>query len=171
MNSSWQLLYKARVVIDFIFYAAGSLLSRGISFLILPLIMHRIAPQQYGMLSLVGAFNIMATAVMGLGLRQLLSLEYFHANTAKKSQLIRDIITIYSCLAMPACILLWLFKDIINKTFFFDQLTNLQYGAIVLTIFLFFYIELMYQLMQHLRQAQNTVIIQTAIAALDRKSV
>ena len=177
MNKTWQrvysliaplasLLIKARVLSDFIIYSLGALLTRGISFIILPFIMHKIPPAEYGTLSLLTSFFTIVTAIIGLGLRQVLSIEYFHTNKEERSALISEIVLIYSFIAAPLIMLLWYMRAFVMRILFFNTVTNLQFMAILITSFLFFYAELLYQLMQYNRAAKKLALLQCGIAVL-----
>lgn len=164
--SAISLVFKTRLITDFLTYSIGALLMRGISFFTLPLIMHKIAPSQYGTFSLLTAFIIITTAIMGLGLRQLLSIEYFHATKTGQEHLISDIISIYTVFALPAIIIVWYARHIIIAILFFGAVTPLQFGGTLIIIFLFFYSELMYQLMQYRRLARQLIILQSFIGSI-----
>lgn len=159
-------LYNARVVKDFFIYSFGSLLLRGISILIVPLIMRTLAPAQYGALSLVTAFNMIVTAIIGLGLRQLLSIEYFHYQEQERKQLINEMILLYSCIAIPTVILCWHIKTVLIRYLFFDTISDLQLLPALLSLVLFFYAELFYQLMQYERKASQLTILQIMVALI-----
>lgn len=158
------------IVADFLVYALGSLSTRGVSFLVLPLIMQRITPAEYGTLGLLMAFFTVATAFFGLGLRQFLSLEYFHHTPHEQKKLIQELLIIYTIIAAPAAIMIWLSRHATISFVFFNAVTSLQLAALLISSFLFFYTELMYQLMQYQRHATRLTTIQFA-AALSTTSI
>lgn len=154
------------IVADFLIYALGSLFTRGISFIILPLIMQRITPAEYGSLALLLAFFTIITAILGLGLRQFLSLEYFHRTPHEQKALIHELLIIYSASTLPAVMMIWLFQGQIIQQFFFNAVTSTQLLAITISAVLFFYVELMYQILQYRQQAQRVAIMQASSAVL-----
>lgn len=148
----------------FLTYCLGAILIRGISFFTLPLIMHTIAPSDYGIFSLLAAFTIITTAIIGLGLRQFLSIEYFHADMHKRHRLIHDIIIMYTGIAFPIIIALWHLRSFIMSIIFFNAITSYQFLGVLITTFLFFYSELMYQLLQYEQAAKLLILIQCSVA-------
>ena len=157
---------KLSVIITFSTYAFGSLLLRGISIIILPLIMRQLTPTDYGILSLITAFHTIGTAILGLGLRQVLSLEYFHHKDAEKKHLITELLLLYTLIAIPSILFFWPFRLFLISYLFFDGITVIQLLPVVINLFLFFYAELFYQLLQYAQQARLLTFLQIAIALL-----
>jgi O-antigen/teichoic acid export membrane protein len=145
-------------------YLGGSFLTRIVSFLFLPFIMRQVDPTHYGTLSLATAFITITTTIMGLGLRQLLSLEYFHATPRERSLLIHDIIMIYTAIALPIVMSAWLLRSLIIRFIFFTMLTETQFLALLITIGAFFYNELRYQIMQYEQTIGTLTLLQCIVA-------
>ncbi len=149
---------------NFLTYSFGAILIRGFSFFILPLIMYKISPSEYGTLSLTTAFTSITTAIIGLGLRQVLSIEYFHADLHKRTSLIQDILIIYTAVALPTTIFLWQVRSTLIRIIFFNLINSFQLLGILIAIFCSFYSELMYQLLQYTQAAKRLMILQCSLA-------
>lgn len=180
MHNAWQnffnrlapfsFLFKAKVIADFLTYCFGAILVRGASFFILPLVMHKLPPAHYGIVSLATAFIAITTAIIGLGLRQLLSIEFFHAQKSARPALLYDIITLYTLIALPTTIGIWYLRAYVVRFIFFNTLNTWQFVAILISIYLFFYVELLYQLLQYTRRAKQLTLIQCTVACLTASS-
>ncbi len=155
-----------RVIRDFFIYSFGSFFLRALSMILVPLNMQKLTPSDYGTLSLVTAFITITTAIVGLGLRQVLSIEFFHQTRDGKRQLVTDMLIIYTAIALPFLALAWYARTLIIRYLFLHTLTPSQLFPAILTIFLFFYAELLYQLLQYERKAFPLTILQVAIALI-----
>ena len=159
-------LPSSRILSDFVLYASGSLFLRGISLFVLPFIMRVFSPADYGTLSLLTAFNTIGTALVGLGLRQVLSLEYFHHDSIGKKKLINELLLIYSLLAIPVLLVAWQLRIVFMNYLFFDTITAAQLIPTFCSLFLFFYAELLYQLLQYEQKAKLLTALQIIIALI-----
>lgn len=152
------------IIKDFLTYSFGSLFLRGISILLLPITMRMLSPEEYGTVSLVNAFIAIGSAILGIGLRQMLSLEYFHHDAHEKKQLIINISALYTYIALPAISLIWLLRAYCIEYIFLNTISSQTFALILISLFFFFYVELMYQIMQYQRAALQLTKIQIAIA-------
>ncbi len=159
-------LHKARVLKDFFTYSFGSLILRAVSLFLVPFIMRILTPSDYGALALLTAFITISTAIMGLGLRQMLSIEYFHHDTTGQKKLINELLTIYTLIAIPTLLIAWLLKKQILAYIFFDTVSSAALLATFYSIFLFFYAELLYQILQYNRLAKQLTLLQITIAGI-----
>lgn len=158
-------LFNAQLVTNFFTYCIGAIFIRGISLLLLPFILHTIPPHEYGTFSLLTAGIAIATTLFGLGLRQLLSIEYFHANQQEQRSLIQDILSIYTIIAVPSLFLIWGVRAPIIRIIFFNTVSAMQFGGALICIFFFFYTELMYQLLQYQQAVKQLILLQCTAAS------
>jgi hypothetical protein len=107
-----------KLVTNFFIYAFGAFLLNAINVIMAPIIMRVLSPQNYGFLSLVTNFIEIVSTCVGLGLRQLMTIEYFHHDIINRKKLVTEIVTIYSILMFPAFLILILGQDFINKFIF-----------------------------------------------------
>ena len=163
-------LPSSRILTDFLLYASGSLFLRGISLFVLPFIMQAFTPAHHGTISLLTAFTTIGTALVGMGLRQVLSLEYFHHDANGKKKLINELLLIYSLLAIPALLVAWQLRALFMKYLFFDTVTAIQLIPAFCSLFLFFYAELLYQLLQYEQKAKLLTALQLTIALITTSS-
>ncbi len=162
----WQMLYQAKVIKDFFVYAFGSLILRAFSLFILPFIMRIFTPADYGALSLATAFITIGSTIIGLGLRQFLSIEYFHHDHEGRQKIVNEIIIAYTMIAAPVFLVCWLLKKSIINHVFFNALSPLTLLPALLSLFFFFYVELLYQLLQYKRLAKLLTALQISIALI-----
>lgn len=153
-------LKTALVIKNFILYSASALALRSTSIILVPFILRELEPHDYGTLSLVSTFTIIATACVGLGLRQVISIEFFHHDREGRNQLITDIILIYSLAAIPFFLVVWTMRTYIIQYVFFNTIGSAQLAPILITIFLFFYAELYYQLLQYEQKTGSFIVAQ-----------
>lgn len=155
------------IIKNFFIYSCGSLFLRTVSMLIIPLTMRILSPADFGSLALITSFIAIANAIIGLGLRQVLSIEYFHCTTQETQyQLINEIILIYLACAVPIILVLGSLHHIIITYIFFSTISIKLYGAILIIIFLSFFVELLYQIMQYTQRAYSLTLLQIGIALL-----
>lgn len=166
LSTLLRTITNASVIKHFFIYSFGSFFLRSISMILVPLNMRKLAPSDYGTLSLITAFITIATAIIGLGLRQVLSIEFFHQDQAGKKQLITEMLIIYTVIAIPAVSIIWYAHALIIKYIFFDIITAAQLAPALIMVFLFFYAELLYQLMQYERKAIHLTTLQIILALI-----
>lgn len=161
-----QKVTAASVIKHFLLYSFGSFFMRSISMILVPLNMRKLVPADYGTLSLITAFITISTAIVGLGLRQMLSIEFFHQDSAGKKRLLTDMIVIYTTIAIPVVAITWHARSLILHYIFFDTISSAQFVPALMTVFLFFYAELLYQLLQYERKAKLLTGLQITLALI-----
>jgi len=166
LSALFQTIINASVLKHFFIYSFGSFFMRSISMILVPLNMRKLTPTDYGTLSLITAFITIATALIGLGLRQVLSIEFFHQNDAGKRRIITEMLIIYTMIALPIMIIAWQVRTFIITYIFFNTITTAQLIPALITIFLFFYAELLYQLLQYEQKAMPLTILQMGLALI-----
>lgn len=154
------------MIIDFIMYASSAVLLRGISIITAPITMRLIAPSEYGLLALANSFISVLTLFLGLGLRQALSLEYFHCDRTQRREMINDIICIYSMITSAVFVLFFCMQHQLNLIFFAGQAQSSLIGISLCICALYFFVELLYQLLQYQMQAKKLALIQTGITLI-----
>jgi O-antigen/teichoic acid export membrane protein len=123
------------------------------------MIMRVLTPADFGILSLITSFITIGTAVVGFGLRQVLSLEYFHCSAENRKHLINTIIITYSFVALFfLCVGIYT-KNIIIQFFFVNQLSTYTYLLIISMIFVQFFVELFYQILQYEQQSLSLTML------------
>lgn len=148
----------------FLIFALGAFLTRGINLLLAPLTMHMLTPVDYGLLALANSFISIVTAVVGLGLRQMLPLHYFQLHTDERWQLIVDVCCMYLLCNVPLFFLLYLNITCINSCIFLGQASNTMIAISLAIAFMYFFVELCYQLLQYKQQALFLTCIQVGVA-------
>jgi len=151
---------KSRVLKNFLIYAFGAFLIKGASVFIAPIVMRILTPEDYGLLALVTSFiNILFTCA-GLGLRQFLTIEYFHCDAYGRKKIINDMIAIYLLMMIPVFILLFFSTGIINRIVFVNQAYTSLIVFCLLLAFIKFFVELFYQILQYTGRAFTLTLVQ-----------
>ena len=102
--------------------------------------------------------------ILGFGLRQFLSIEYFHQDTSGQKKLINQIIMVYVCIAIPVSIILLSLQSSIMHWLCLHHLSPHLFTITVITMFLYFFAELFYQVLKYQQRAWLITSIQTIIA-------
>lgn len=155
-----------QVMHNFLTYASGALLYRGINFLIIPISMHILTPSDYGSLALMHSFINMAAAITGLGLRQALSLEYFHCSELSRKQLVNDVLTVYAYVMIPIFIIALYGNEWYAPYVSLSHITPTLRTLCLVIVFISFFVELFYQIMQYEQVAQLLTLLHIAIATI-----
>ncbi len=155
--------YKS-IAQKFLIFACGAFLTRGINLLLAPLTMHMLTPVDYGLLALANSFISILTSVIGLGLRQMLPLHYFHVHHDERWQLIVDISCIYVICNVPLFLLLYMNISRINACIFLGQAPQAMIAMSLCIAFMYFFVELCYQLLQYKQQALFLTLVQITMA-------
>jgi O-antigen/teichoic acid export membrane protein len=154
------------VIGNFLTYASGALLFRGINFLIVPISMHILTPSDYGTLALMHSFINMAAAITGLGLRQALSLEYFHYDEAYRKQLVNDVLTIYTYVMVPLLMLAAYYNTAWAPYISLMHIAPHTRILCFVIVFISFFVELLYQIMQYEQVAKLLTLLHIIVATV-----
>ncbi len=153
---------NSSLVSDFIRYVINNIIVRGISIMVMPALLRKLSPTEYGKLSLISSFITISIAILGLGLRQKLAVDYFGLTPKEKIKSIQGIITLYSIIAAPMLMLLYLILPRTSNLFF--CVDPLLFSLILTHIFVFFFAELIYQWLQYERYVQHLMLTQITTA-------
>ncbi len=159
-------LTHTSVIKHFFMYAGGALFLRSITILMAPINMRMLTPHDYGSLALVNSFISISTAITGLGLRQVLSIEFFHGNNAQRLKLINDIIIMYVSIMGPLLLLSIYFHTVFYSGFFANCVPASVIIASLVIVFVYFFVELLYQVLQYKQKARTLTLLQTSAALL-----
>lgn len=165
--TAWYLyVINNSIIKNFFIFSFGSVLLRGISIALAPITLNILSPSDYGLLSLFTSFNNVFIAILGLGLRQVYFLEYFHCQENERKKMTNTIIGIYLIIATPITLILFGMYQIINHALFCDSATPQLIALSLIYCFIFFFIELFYQHLQYESKALELTILQTTIALI-----
>ena len=159
-------IYNSSVIKDFFMYSCGAIFLRAITLFLAPIILRTISPAEYGVLALINSFIAIIAPIVGLGLRQVLTLEYFHFTDTNRQQLVNEIIIVYVLLSVPLFVLLYALR-IPLQYYLWGQYINdyLLLFAFVQTG-IYFFVELIYQLLGYERRVRTLVGLQMSIALI-----
>lgn len=159
-----QTIVHTSVLKNFFIYVFGALCLGGFTLLLAPLNMRMLSPEEYGMLSLITSCMAIGVTILGLGLRQFLSIEYFHHDTHGQKKLINHILIIYIALAIPLCASIFIFKSYILNLLSLHSISPAAFLIALFTIFFSFFAELFYQVLKYQQRASLLTLVQTSIA-------
>lgn len=143
-------LYIDRAVIkDFFIYSLGSILLKGSNYALVPLIAFRLTVQEFGLLSLINNFITITAIILGFGLRQVVSIEFFHHDSLGQKKLINEVITLYIILSVPLLLLALIFFAPIKQLLFESQISTFIFVTSLLTCFITFFNELFLQVLRY----------------------
>jgi O-antigen/teichoic acid export membrane protein len=159
-------IINSSVTKNFCIYFAGALLLRSISLFSAPITMNILNPHDYGLLALVNSFISIAVVFAGLGLRQALSLEFFHLDEDNRKILINDIVGIYLLISTPLLIGAFVCMPFINRSLFLNAAPSVLIAISFIICFIYFFVELFYQLLQYHCKAAALTTLQTTVALI-----
>jgi len=151
---------------NFLIYSFSSLLLRGMSVITAPITMNILSPSQYGLLALANSFISILTLFLGLGLRQAFSLEFFHCTLEQQKAMLNDIIITYLTCTTIIFALLFTFHSTINNLVFAGHATRTLIFISLLICFVYFFVELFYQVLQYQTKAKQLALTQAGIAII-----
>ena len=71
---------KFSTVKNFLWYSLSSSLIKSTNIAIMPIILSRLTTAEFGLLSLINTFINILSLLLGLGLKQIVGIEFFHCN-------------------------------------------------------------------------------------------
>ena len=150
--ASYKLIIK-----HFLIYSTGAIILRIIMALSLLITVRFVTPDQFGILALLNNLMIFLPILLGLGLRQVLAIEFF--NHKNSWQLVLDLLLIYLLFALPTTLLLVWQTNWLNTVLFFNQLDCNLIILVIITSALTFLPELLFQLLRF----QNKAFLLTSL--------
>ena len=160
------MLSIVRVIKNFGIYFIGSALLKSTSFILAPLTIYFLKPEEVGLLSLLNSFIAITSVIITFGLRQVLYIEFFHKNNHERIAMINDLIGIYCALALPIILLLYTQLTFLNTHIFAEIATPLLLIIVLVQCFLSFFSELFYQVLIYRGQAFKLIQVQIFGAAI-----
>jgi O-antigen/teichoic acid export membrane protein len=142
---------------NFLIYSSGAIVLRLVTALSVLITIKIVEPAQFGLLALLSNITIFLPILLGLGLRQVLGIEFF----SKKNcwTLVWQLLMIYLVFAIPAAILLLLNLNYLNMAIFAGQANTYLLLITILISFINFLPELLFQLLRF----QNKAFLLTSI--------
>lgn len=146
--------------------ATGGIVLRFIPFLMTPLILNAISPEQYGLIALIQSFISFVVIFSGLGLRQVLFINFFHCTTDRRKEIINNIVIIYLMFAIPLLLLGLLNSTIVSALCMNNHANNTVIWLALLICFISFFSELYYQTLTLLGKTTQLILIQAVIGII-----
>lgn len=156
--------FSSVVIKNFLIYGCGSILLRGITIFLAPITLNILTPAHYGLFSLVTSFNNIFIACIGLGLRQVFYIEYFHCDDVERKSMTNTILGIYVLINVPIIILCACNSQLLNAYVFNNNATPTLIFLCLLYSFIFFFVELFYQHLQYASKALSLTMLQITAA-------
>jgi O-antigen/teichoic acid export membrane protein len=154
------------VVTHFFVYAAGKFFISGISCIMAPLMMVLLTPAEYGLVSLLHGSNNVVIACLGLGLPQVLMVNYFQVSGGDRGYIVNSVLCAYCMISVPLMSLVMLYPRYVQQHLFLTgQYSSLVY-AVILICFLSFFNDIMLQILQYNRAIFWYSVIQILVGVL-----
>ena len=154
------------IIKNFFWYFTSSVVVKSTNLILMPLILVKLSQAEFGLLSLVQNFIAIFSIFLGLGLKQFVSIEFFHLNISARKELIARVVGIYVLCAIPVLILLFSGWRMINTFFFGGAADIFLIFIVLLTISIQFFNELLIQTLRFIEKVFLLVSIQLSSAAL-----
>lgn len=136
--SKFSLTYK-NIIKNFFIYSGGAIFLKLAQAIVIPLNLKVITPSQYGILSLANSFSTVLAIFLGLGLRQVLWLDFFHHDNNSRKKILNEIIIVYLSISLPILVVLFFSSPLINKLYFLNSAPQSLIFISLLTCFLSFF--------------------------------
>lgn len=158
--------FPLSVITDFFVYSMGRLAIIVISIVMAPVMMMLLSPAEYGLLSLIYSFENIAIAVIGLGLPQVLMVEYFHAVGSDRIKVLNSIIGAYLVCMIPLFIVGAVYPGVLQGYLFIPERLSLLVYVILVICFFSFLNDIMFQILQYNRYAVMIATMQLVVAVM-----
>jgi O-antigen/teichoic acid export membrane protein len=157
-------LIQSNVLHNFIIYIFGAICLGGFSILLAPINMRILSPDEYGVIALITSCMSIGVTILGFGLRQFLSIEYFHHDTHGQKKLVNQVLIMYLYFAIPVCLILVAFRSQLTQWLSLHNISPQLFIISLITMFFSFFAELFYQVLRYQQRAWALTFIQTTIA-------
>ena len=151
------------LVKNFLIYSAGAILLRLLTSGSSLAMIGVLSPAQFGLLAMLNTLILVLPVILGLGLRQVLAVEYVsNAGWSLTGQLA----VTYLIATMPIIILLMFFPELFNQYWLMGAASTLQIRLALLAAWLSFFPDLLFQLLRFQGQAVHLTIAQLALGLI-----
>jgi len=164
ITTSCTHLFNSPILKNFLIYSCGSIMLRGIAIFLAPITLNILSPAAYGLFSLVTSFNNIFIACIGLGLRQVFYIEYFHCDDVERKSMTNIILGIYVVVVTPIIALCACNTHILNSYVFNNNASSAIVVLCLAYSFIFFFVELFYQHLQYASKALPLTMLQITAA-------
>jgi O-antigen/teichoic acid export membrane protein len=155
---------NSSVIKNFFIYSFGNIVLRSITALFIPILLSILSPSEYGLFSLVNNFSNILAIALGLGLRQVFFIEFFHHDIAGRKKMVNEVLILYITIATPIALLLFSQTGRMNHYLFCDAASVKLIALSLFYWFIFFFAELFYQILRYQSKALKLTVIQTTAA-------
>lgn len=155
---------KSEVVKNFLIYSFGAVLLKGISFFLLPIYTRVLTTAEYGQLDIIDTFIAILSTIFGLGLNQVIFINYYHLNKSKRLRFITNILITYVLLVTPVMLILSLRTDMLNLYLFKSELTKNIVLISLLSVYTSFFVSAFFSALRISRRAKFLTIVQVGTA-------
>ncbi len=138
----------------------GGALMRISSALTMPFLLTVLSPVDYGVISLINTFINILSIFLGLGLRQAIWLNFFHHSVNEKKKIVNEILSTYIFVSLPIMAFLLFNTSSINKLLFSDQVDQAIIVVAIISSFISFFCEFLYQILKFQQQAFLCTLLQ-----------
>jgi len=149
---------------SFLTYSLGAIILRLIMALSVFATIKFIEPAEFGALALLNNLTIFIPIILGLGLRQVLAIEFFKHQHSWS--LVWELSLIYLIFAIPTGTLLIFNLKLLNSVLFANQVNSYLLLLVIATSLLNFFPELLFQLLRFQKKAFELALLQVMLGLL-----
>lgn len=159
-------IFQSVLLKNLLIYSFGGIILRAIPFIFTPFTLNVLYPDDYGRLALLHSFIAISAIFSGLGLRQVLYIEFFHHDARQRKILINNIIIIYLLVMIPLFVLAIYKIDILNQYIFSNKVDNKELLISIGVCFSYFFSELCYLILTLQGNVSRLTVIQIIAASI-----
>jgi len=156
----------SKLAYNFLLQAASSALIKILTLLLIPVSIRFLKPEDFGLFSLFNSFIAILSLIIAGGLRQVFWVDFFKQPIAERRHQVNDSIIIYLFATVPLLAILYKFSPAINNILFMAQATSGMIIVTLLSCFLIFFVELIYQFCIHQQRIAQSLFCQLLNASV-----
>lgn len=145
-------------------YIFGAFTTKSSNVIMTALLLQYITPTEYGLITLLHSFTGLVTIIMGGGLKQILLCSFFTYSAAEQKRLITTLVYVYVVYALPVLLIsISSTKTIAAHLFCPKTCTASLLVLAFIYCFMFFFTELLYQVLILQHQARLVTYVQVSL--------
>jgi O-antigen/teichoic acid export membrane protein len=158
---------RRKTVINIFYYMFGAAFLRGAAFFLIPVYTRMFVPEEYGRLILLLLFIGGTSILLGMGLHNLLQVEYFHHHAEERYDRVKRLFVFYTYIALPVAVLGVLLSGLISQNFFKSEIQAPMILLALLISFLTFYSDQYFTILKYQQNGRKLVSLQITVGLLE----
>lgn len=159
-------VFRSGFIKNIFIYSSGALFLKGVSFFLIPLYTAILAPSDFGVLELLTTISTVLGILFSFGLSQVIYVEYFHLPPDGKRDIIKQLTSIYTFIALPLFAIAGLLIYYNSDTLFEQRVEPVLIILVLLYSFFTFYQNTFFALLQLVKKALNLTVNKLVLGLL-----